>query len=215
LIAFVEIALGCPTASHSTQSEAAARSAGAAGAGCSGAYALEPRAPRGERGAAACASPASRRGAGACAAARGHSARADRRALAQRERCERIADGRTAASTTSPSRLGRYCRGPLNAKESRWPEFCQVEREGRLFIVTLNRPEVMNSLHPPANFELEAVFDDFVADPDLWSRSSPGAGDARSPAGNDLKFTAQHGGRLELIRKASRDSPRATTTRSP
>jgi len=78
------------------------------------------------------------------------------------------------------------------------PEFCQVEREGRLFIVTLNRPEVMNSLHPPANFELEAVFDDFVADPDLWVAIITGAGDRAFSAGNDLKFTAQHGGRLEV-----------------
>ena len=44
------------------------------------------------------------------------------------------------------------------------PEFCQVERDGRLLIVTMNRPEVMNSLHPPANFELGKVFDDFVAE---------------------------------------------------
>ena len=26
-------------------------------------------------------------------------------------------------------------------------EFCKVERDGRLTIVTLNRPEVMNALH--------------------------------------------------------------------
>ena len=37
------------------------------------------------------------------------------------------------------------------------PEFCEVERDGHLCIVTINRPEVMNSLHPPANFELEKV----------------------------------------------------------
>ena len=30
------------------------------------------------------------------------------------------------------------------------PEFCKVEREGHLTIVTLNRPEVMNALHYPA-----------------------------------------------------------------
>ena len=77
------------------------------------------------------------------------------------------------------------------------PEFCQVEREGHLFIVTLNRPEVMNSLHPPANFELEKVFDDFVADPDLWVAIITGAGDRAFSAGNDLKYTAQQGGRLE------------------
>ena len=41
-------------------------------------------------------------------------------------------------------------------------EFCKVEREGRLTIVTLNRPEVMNALHAAAHAELGAVFDDFA-----------------------------------------------------
>ena len=27
-------------------------------------------------------------------------------------------------------------------------EFCKVERQGRILIVTINRPDVMNSLHP-------------------------------------------------------------------
>jgi len=40
-------------------------------------------------------------------------------------------------------------------------EFCKVEREGRLWIVTINRPEVMNSLHPAANRELAKAWDDF------------------------------------------------------
>src|SRR5437867_4332193 len=56
------------------------------------------------------------------------------------------------------------------------PEFCTVEREGHQYIVTMNRPEVMNSLHPPANFELEAVFDEFVADPELGVAVITGAG---------------------------------------
>jgi enoyl-CoA hydratase/carnithine racemase len=44
------------------------------------------------------------------------------------------------------------------------PEFCKVEREGHLTIVTMNRPEVMNALHYPAHLELEKVWDDFAAD---------------------------------------------------
>ena len=73
------------------------------------------------------------------------------------------------------------------------PEFCEVERDGHLCIVTMNRPEVMNSLHPPANFELEAAFDEFVADPDLWVAIITGAGDRAFSAGNDLKHTARQG----------------------
>ena len=78
------------------------------------------------------------------------------------------------------------------------PEFCAVAREGHICIVTMNRPEVMNALHPPANFELEAVFDDFAADAEMWVAIITGAGDRAFSAGNDLKYTAAHRGRLEI-----------------
>jgi len=78
------------------------------------------------------------------------------------------------------------------------PEFCQVGREGRVLVVTMNRPEVMNALHPPANFELERVFDEFAADPELWVAILTGAGDRAFSAGNDLKFQAAGDGRLEV-----------------
>ncbi len=72
-------------------------------------------------------------------------------------------------------------------------EFCTVERDGPLTVVTMNRPDVMNSLHPPANFELEAVFNDFAADPDQWVAIITGAGERAFSAGNDLKFQASGG----------------------
>jgi enoyl-CoA hydratase/carnithine racemase len=73
------------------------------------------------------------------------------------------------------------------------PEFCKVERDGRVQIVTINRPEVMNALHPPASFELAQVFDEFEADPDLWVAIITGAGDRAFSAGNDLKYQASGG----------------------
>lgn len=73
------------------------------------------------------------------------------------------------------------------------PEFCSVEKEGRLTIVTIQRPEVMNSLHPPGNAELGAVFDEFVADPEQWVAIITGAGDRAFSAGNDLKYQASGG----------------------
>jgi enoyl-CoA hydratase/carnithine racemase len=73
-------------------------------------------------------------------------------------------------------------------------EFSKTERDGRVLIVTINRPEVMNALHPPANHELARVFDEFVADPELWVAIVTGAGRAFS-AGNDLKYQAG-GGRM-------------------
>ena len=73
------------------------------------------------------------------------------------------------------------------------PEFCSVEKEGRLTIVTIQRPEVMNSLHPPANAELAEVFDDFANDPEQWVAIITGAGDRAFSAGNDLKYQATGG----------------------
>jgi len=70
------------------------------------------------------------------------------------------------------------------------PEFCKVEREGRLTLVTINRPDVMNALHPPANKELAEVFDHFASDPEQWVAIITGAGDRAFSAGNDLKYQA-------------------------
>jgi enoyl-CoA hydratase/carnithine racemase len=72
------------------------------------------------------------------------------------------------------------------------PEFCKTEREGRLLVVTLGRPDVLNALHPPANRELAQVFDDFAADPELWVAILTGAGRGFC-AGNDLKYQATGG----------------------
>ncbi len=70
-------------------------------------------------------------------------------------------------------------------------EFCTVERDGRLLIVTLNRPERYNALHFPAHFELAEVWDEFAADPELWVAIVTGAGEKAFCAGNDLRFQAE------------------------
>ncbi len=68
--------------------------------------------------------------------------------------------------------------------------YCKVEDAGRLRIVTLNRPEVMNALHSEASHELERVWDDFAARDDLWVAIVTGAGERAFSAGNDLKVQA-------------------------
>ncbi len=73
------------------------------------------------------------------------------------------------------------------------PEFCTAERDGHLTVVTINRPDVMNALHPPACAELAEVFDAFEADPDQWVAILTGEGDRAFSAGNDLKFQAAGG----------------------
>jgi crotonobetainyl-CoA hydratase len=72
-------------------------------------------------------------------------------------------------------------------------DFCLTQREGHLFLVTINRPEVMNALHPAANRALAAAFDEFAADPELWVAIITGAGDKAFSAGNDLKNQASGG----------------------
>jgi len=72
-------------------------------------------------------------------------------------------------------------------------EFCKVDREGPILIVTINRPEVYNALHAPAHNELAQVWDEFAADDNLWVAVLTGAGDKAFSAGNDLKYTAQGG----------------------
>jgi enoyl-CoA hydratase/carnithine racemase len=76
------------------------------------------------------------------------------------------------------------------------PEFCEVQRDGHLLIVTIARPDVMNAIHPPASAELARAFDEFAADPELWVAIVTGKGDKAFCAGNDLKYQAG-GGKLE------------------
>lgn len=59
-------------------------------------------------------------------------------------------------------------------------EFCTVEKDGHLTIVTINRPDVMNSTHYEADLELDQVWDEFAEDPEQWSASSPARATARS-----------------------------------
>jgi enoyl-CoA hydratase/carnithine racemase len=79
-------------------------------------------------------------------------------------------------------------------------QFATYEKKGRLAVVTINRPERMNALHPPANFELHEIWDDFEHDPDVWIGVLTGAGEKAFSAGNDLKYTAAHG--MNMVRAA-------------
>ncbi len=73
-------------------------------------------------------------------------------------------------------------------------DFCIVEKADHIMTVTINRPERLNALHPPANAELGEVFDDYANDPDMWVAIITGAGRAFS-AGNDLRYQAEGGER--------------------
>ena len=66
-------------------------------------------------------------------------------------------------------------------------EICKFVRGARFLTVTIKRPEVMNSLHPPASAELAGVFDEFAADPELWVAILTGVGERAFSAGTDRK----------------------------
>ena len=71
-------------------------------------------------------------------------------------------------------------------------KYSKVEIDGRLMIVTINRPEVYNALHHLAHDELSEIFDEFQENPELWVAIVTGAGDKAFSAGNDLKYHAEY-----------------------
>ncbi len=74
-------------------------------------------------------------------------------------------------------------------------QFINVERDGPITLITLNRPEVMNAVHSPMHFEMDEALNAFAADPEQWVGIITGAGDRAFSAGNDLKWQAAGGER--------------------
>jgi dehydration protein DpgD len=72
-------------------------------------------------------------------------------------------------------------------------EFIKVEKKGHVTTVTINRPEVMNSISPLVSVEMDHAFNDFDADSEQWICIVTGAGEKAFSAGNDLKFQAVNG----------------------
>lgn len=68
-----------------------------------------------------------------------------------------------------------------------------VEKANHLTKITINRPDVMNSINPPTSIELDTAFNEFAEDPDAWACIVTGAGEKAFSAGNDLKYWAEHG----------------------
>lgn len=72
-------------------------------------------------------------------------------------------------------------------------EYIGVEKKGRLMVVTIKRPKVMNALHPPASMELGEIFDKYEQDEDAWVAILTGEGERAFCAGNDLKWMTANG----------------------
>ncbi|MHB1006412.1 MAG: enoyl-CoA hydratase-related protein [Chloroflexota bacterium] len=82
------------------------------------------------------------------------------------------------------------------------------EKQGHTAIITINRPEVMNALHYPANEELYDVWTDFNGDPEMWTAILTGAGSKSFCAGSDIKYMARltPQGRVSNAVREARDS---------
>lgn len=72
-------------------------------------------------------------------------------------------------------------------------EFVRISREGRLTIITIDRPSAANALNAQAQREMAAAFDAFAADDEQWVAIVTGAGDRAFCAGHDLKQQAESG----------------------
>jgi enoyl-CoA hydratase/carnithine racemase len=71
-------------------------------------------------------------------------------------------------------------------------QFIRSETVGHALVVTLDRPQVLNSLHAPACQELSSVWDKFLENDDLWMAVVTGAGDKAFCAGHDLVDDFHH-----------------------
>ena len=65
------------------------------------------------------------------------------------------------------------------------------EKDGRLALITINRPDSLNAIDPQTSYELHSAFSNFRDDPDLWVAILTGSGERAFSTGNDLVAMAQ------------------------
>lgn len=73
----------------------------------------------------------------------------------------------------------------------------EVNTEGRIRVITINRPDQRNAISPEVSQELDRAMEEFEADEEAWVGIVTGAGDKAFSAGADLKAIA--GGRMQEI----------------
>ncbi len=90
------------------------------------------------------------------------------------------------------------------------------EKDGRIAIMTINRPEAMNALNADVSRELNEAMIDFRDDPDLWVAIITGAGDRAFSAGADIKGFRQATGEEAQRMERRQEAPvRADTIWKP
>jgi len=81
----------------------------------------------------------------------------------------------------------------------------RYEKKDKIAIITINRPEAMNSIDPETDEELAKAWTDFRDDPNLWVAILTGAGDKAFSAGADLKKMIPMLSRLSAVERRDRD----------
>lgn len=69
-------------------------------------------------------------------------------------------------------------------------EFLQFSVDDHVAWITMNRPEVLNAIHPPMQAELDQAWLRVRDEEDIWAAVITGAGDRAFSAGSDLKWRA-------------------------
>ncbi|MDE2806925.1 MAG: enoyl-CoA hydratase-related protein [Gemmatimonadota bacterium] len=72
-------------------------------------------------------------------------------------------------------------------------EFIRYEQRDHVATVTLNRPEVLNAIHPPMAEELADAWERIRDDDSVWVGVLTGSGERAFCAGADLKWRAEAG----------------------
>jgi len=82
----------------------------------------------------------------------------------------------------------------------------RYEKKGRIALITIDRPQVLNAIDEETSGELSGAFLDFRKDPQLWVAILSGAGDKAFSVGADLKKMNQtKSGKSLLEFKAQKD----------
>jgi len=82
-------------------------------------------------------------------------------------------------------------------------EYIVYEKKEHIAYITLNRPRVLNCIHPPMQRELIHALGDANTDPDMWVIVLTGAGDRAFCSGADIKYGAEHPEEARQLRSTS------------
>lgn len=70
-------------------------------------------------------------------------------------------------------------------------EYLQFRVDDHIAWITMDRPEVLNAIHPPMQAELDSAWLRVRDDDDIWAAVITGAGERAFSAGSDLKWRAE------------------------